>query len=47
VLGFNFPKGITLFKQIQAGAIRLSIVAVPLVIAAVAAGWKWNRLPLH
>ena len=35
-----------MFTQIRVVAIRLSVVAVLLVTAAVAAGWKWNRLPL-
>ena len=35
-----------MFTQVRIAAIRLSIVAVLLVTAAVAAGWKWNRLPL-
>ena len=48
MLGRNyFLKGIFMFTQIQSAAIRLSIIAVLLVTAAVAAGWKWNRLPLH
>ena len=42
----HFPKGIIMFTQIQFVAKRLSIFAVLLVTAAVAAGWKWNRLPL-
>ena len=36
----------SMFTHIRVAAIRLSIVAVLLVTAAVAAGWKWNRLPL-
>jgi hypothetical protein len=36
-----------MFMHFRAVAIRLSIVAVLLLTAAVAAGWKWNRLPLH
>jgi hypothetical protein len=36
-----------MFLYIRVAAIRLSVVAVLLVTAAVAAGWKWNRLPLH
>ena len=43
----QFPKGIIMFTQIRVAAIRLSVVAVLLVTAAVAAGWKWNRLPLQ
>jgi len=35
-----------MFAQILVAAIRLSVAAVLLVTAAVAAGWKWNRLPL-
>jgi hypothetical protein len=35
-----------MFTQIRVAAIRLSVVTVLLVTAAVAAGWKWNRLPL-
>ena len=35
-----------MFTYIRVAAIRLSFVAVLLVTAAVAAGWKWNRLPL-
>jgi len=35
-----------MFRHTRVAAIRLSIVAVLLVTAAVAAGWKWNRLPL-
>jgi hypothetical protein len=35
-----------MFTYVRAAAIRLSIVAVLLVTAVVAAGWKWNRLPL-
>jgi hypothetical protein len=35
-----------MFTYVLVAAIRLSIVAVLLVTAAVAAGWKWNRLPL-
>ena len=35
-----------MFTQIQFVAMRFSIFAVLLVTAAVAAGWKWNRLPL-
>ena len=33
-----------MFTHIRVTAIRFSIVAVLLVTAAVAAGWKWNRL---
>jgi hypothetical protein len=33
--------------HIRVAIIRLSVVAVLLVTAAVGAGWKWNRLPLH
>jgi hypothetical protein len=36
-----------MFKQVHVAAMRLSIFAILLVTAAVAAGWKWNRLPLH
>ena len=36
-----------MFTQIRVAAIRLSVVAVLLVTAAAAAGWKWNRLPLQ
>ena len=36
-----------MFTPIRVAAIRLSVVAVLVVTAAVAAGWKWNRLPLH
>jgi hypothetical protein len=35
-----------MLTRIRVAAIRLSIVAVLLVTAAVAAGWKWNRLLL-
>ena len=35
-----------MFTCVRVAANRLSIVAVLLVTAAVAAGWKWNRLPL-
>jgi len=35
-----------MFTYVRVVAIRRSIVAVLLVTAAVAAGWKWNRLPL-
>ena len=35
-----------MFTYVPVAAIRLSIVAVLLVTAAVAAGWKCNRLPL-
>jgi hypothetical protein len=35
-----------MFTHIRVAAICLSIVAVLLVTAAVAAGWKWNRLSL-
>ena len=35
-----------MFTYVRVAAIRLSIAAVLLVTAAVAAGWKWNRLPL-
>jgi hypothetical protein len=27
--------------------LRVSLAAALLLTAAVAAGWKWNRLPLH
>jgi hypothetical protein len=36
-----------MLTHVRVAAIRLSVVAVLLVTAAVAAGWKWNRLPLH
>ena len=36
-----------MFKQVHVAAMRLSILAVLLVTAAVAAGWKWSGLPLH
>jgi hypothetical protein len=36
-----------MLTQIRVAATRLSIAAALLVTAAVAAGWKWNRLPLH
>ena len=35
-----------MLTYVRVAAIRLGIVAVLLVTAAVAAGWKWNRLPL-
>jgi hypothetical protein len=35
-----------MFTHIRVAAIGFSIVAALLVTAAVAAGWKWNRLPL-
>jgi hypothetical protein len=35
-----------MFTHIRAAAIRLSVLAVLLLTAAVGAGWKWNRLPL-
>jgi hypothetical protein len=35
-----------MFTHICVAAIRFSIVTVLLVTAAVAAGWKWTRLPL-
>jgi hypothetical protein len=35
-----------MFTQFRHAAIRLSLTAVLLLTAAVAAGWKWNRLPL-
>ena len=35
-----------MFAHVRVAAIRFSIAAVLLVTAAVAAGWKWNRLPL-
>jgi hypothetical protein len=36
-----------MFMHVRVAVIRLSVVAVLLVTAAVAAGWKWNRLPLQ
>jgi hypothetical protein len=35
-----------MFTLVRVAAIRLSLAAALLVTAAVAAGWKWNRLPL-
>jgi hypothetical protein len=35
-----------MFTQFRAAAMRLSITAALLVTAAVAGGWKWNRLSL-
>ena len=35
-----------MFTHVRVAAIRFTIAAVLLVTAAVAAGWKWNRLPL-
>ena len=42
----QLPKGFSMFSYVRVAAIRFSIVAVLLLTAAVAAGWKWNRLPL-
>jgi hypothetical protein len=36
-----------MFNQFRVAATRLSLAAALLLTAAVAAGWKWNRLPLH
>ena len=36
-----------MLTHIHVAAIRFSVVAVLLVTSAVAAGWKWNRLPLQ
>ena len=33
-----------MFTQFRYTAVRLSLTAALLVTAAVAAGWKWNRL---
>ena len=35
-----------MLMHIRVAAIRFGVVAVLLVTAAVAAGWKWNRLLL-
>jgi hypothetical protein len=35
-----------MFTHIRASAIQVTLVAVLLLTAAVAAGWKWNRPPL-
>jgi hypothetical protein len=34
-----------MLTQLRLAALRLSFAAVLLLTAAVAAGWKWNRLP--
>ena len=36
-----------MFEQFRVAATRLSISAALVLTAAVAAGWKWDRLPLH
>jgi hypothetical protein len=36
-----------MFTNIRVAATRLSVSAALLLTAAVAAGWKWNRLPLQ
>ena len=36
-----------MFQQFHVVAMRLSITAALVLTAAVAAGWKWDRLLLH
>ena len=36
-----------MFTQFRVAAARVSIAAALVLTAAVAAGWKWDRLPLH
>jgi hypothetical protein len=42
----HFSKGNSMFTQLHATAMRVSLAAALVVTAAVAAGWKWNRPPL-
>jgi hypothetical protein len=46
VLGRNyFPKGFIKMVQIRYWMIRASLTYALVLSSAVAAGWKWNKLP--